>query len=170
MKAILAILLISTVAGCKNEPVKPRDLVQRLEAGNLSDDDLRVITGYFPGMTRSCTEKVRAGGERAMPKRTEDCFEMTPQRRWSGLWRAALEGSQFCPDEAGRPAKECAFKEGTTMTWLEPRSDYTPNGILYQVNFVGRRTARPGHFGAYGFYQHEIVVDRMISMKRVPER
>ena len=118
-------------------------------------------------MSTACLDKIRWDGLEAMPSRTDACFEMAPQRRSTGLWLAALESSQFCADEPGRPATKCEFKAGSPMTWLETKDDYTADGKLYRIDFVGRRTAHAGHFGAYGFYQHEMIVDHMISIKEI---
>lgn len=120
-------------------------------------------------MTKACIARIRVNGVNAFPNRTEDCFEMTPRQRWTGLWRAAFEGSQFCADEAGVPAKKCEYDEGRAAIWFEPGRDYAPDGTLYRVEFVGRRTVHPGVFGHMGVFQHEMIVDRMIAMKRVPE-
>lgn len=161
------------LSGCQKQAAGPKDqkqaagpegLLTRLEAGNLSDADLKVLTDDSPGMTSACIAKIRADGISAMPKRTEDCFEMTPRQRWTGLWRATFEGSEFCADEPGKPALKC--DDGVAQTWFEPGIDYTPDGSLYRVEFDGRRTVHRGPFGHMGMSEHEMIADRMISMKR----
>jgi hypothetical protein len=143
--------------------------MERLVAGNLSDEDVKFVTDEFPGMTKACVAKVRVGGINAKPGRTEDCFEMSSPQHWSGLWRNTVEGSEFCADEVGKPATECPGKNEEQRTWFEPKAIVRVDGSLYRVEFIGRRTARPGKFGAYGFFQYETVVDRMISIRKVPE-
>jgi hypothetical protein len=169
MKAAVVCALL-LLASCKDQPPKPQTVIARLEAGNLSHDDLQKVRNTFPGMTQACAEKVRAGGLKAMPQRTEDCFEMTPRQHWSGLWRADLEGSQFCADAPGKPATECVGQTSRPETWFEPRARYDADGSLYHVEFIGRRTAQPGRFGSYGTFQHEMIVDRMISILKLPPR
>ena len=38
-------------------------------------------------------------------------------------------------------------------------------GAYYEVEFIGRRTAKRGHYGHFGAFDHEIVVDHMISIR-----
>jgi hypothetical protein len=162
---VIAALLLAT--SCKQEPAKPKGVMERLEAGNLDATDLKIVTDEFPGMTKACVEKIRIGGTKALPKRTEDCFEMMPQQRWTGLWRNNYEGSDFCP----APARECPDGKPGDFAWLtlpDPMAKALQGrGGLYALDFIGRRTLHPGRFGSYGSYAHEMIVDRIISMKEV---
>ena len=167
MKAVVVVALLA-MASCNDEPSKPKDLMGRLEAGNLSDEDLQRVTSTFPGMTKDCAEKVRVGGVNAMPRRAEDCFAMTEPTRWTGLWRNQFEGSQFCPS----PARKCPEDASSDDIWLQfderlPQSKMEPSGGLYAVDFIGRRTAQKGFFGHFGMSEHEMIVDRVISIREV---
>lgn len=157
MTRVSALVLAALLLGsCKQAP-------ERKAA--MSYSEIQKVQATFPGMTRACVEQIRAGGTEAMPKKTQDCFEMGPSQRWTGLWRNQIEGSQFCPDEPGEPATKCPV--AGPEIWFDPEG-YSPDGGLYRVEFVGRRTAKPGHFGAYGFFSFEVVLDRMISIRALP--
>ena len=98
--------------------------------------------------------------------RTERCFRMTEPRRWQGLWRNEFEGSHFC--EA--PAIRCDHDTPGMNIWLTSKRDREPDGRLYRVDFIGRRTLYPGLFGHLAIADgHEVVVDRMISMREVKD-
>jgi len=44
---------------------------------------------------------------------------------------------------------------------------FGPDGALYAVEFVGRRTAVPGHYGHMGASDYELIVDRFISLNQI---
>ena len=92
---------------------------------------------------------------------------MTPPRRWSGLLNLGFEWSNFCPS----PAQTCSLSSERGDVWTELgtgvfKGDELPDG-LYQVEFVGRRTLKAGHFGHLNQYDHYMIVDRIVSVKRV---
>ena len=155
------------LGACSEQQAPPRDSFEQLEDGPLSEKQVAIIEDTSPGMTKACLEKVRAGGINAFPRNTEDCFVMTAPQRWSGLWRAAFEGSQFCADARGKPATECSYELAPPRTWFELNERYEPDGSLYRVDFIGRRTTSPGQFGHMGAFEHHMVVDRMISIRRI---
>jgi hypothetical protein len=165
MRAIALAALVTLLASCEREPPKPKSVLERLEAGNLSEGDVQRLTNLFPGMTKACIEKVRVGGVNAMPKRSEDCFEMTPPQHWRGLWFDAFEGSQFCVT----PATECSF-ESKPRVWIDVPGRKCCTFGLYEVEFVGRRTKYSGVFGHMGAFDHKIIVDRMISIRPVSKK
>ncbi len=102
-----------------------------------------------------------------MPERTDQCFEMAPRQRWKGLWQKGFEDSRFCPS----PANACSFENPGDSIWLsEPDKDVevgSYNGDVYEVEFIGRRTSKRGRYGHFGEFDHEIVVDKMIMVRRV---
>ena len=83
------------------------------------------------------------------------------------MWFKGFDRSTFCADESGKVASECPSGSPEYETWVEPSADYMPDNRNYRVEFNGRKTVHAGHFGHMGVYAHEIVVDRMISMKPV---
>lgn len=102
-----------------------------------------------------------------MPERTDQCFEMAPKQRWKGLWKKGFEDSRFCPS----PANSCSFENPGESIWLsEPDKDVqvgSYNGDVYEVEFIGRRTSKSGRYGHFGEFDHEIIVDKMIIVRRV---
>jgi hypothetical protein len=151
----LAIMMIPLAsAGCHQR--KPK----------ASEEFLSRIRAAAPGITDRCLDAIRYGGIEAMSNRVEKCFKMTPQRRWRGLWRDDFEGSTFCVE----PAQDCPLADPDASTWLTlPDNLEIPSkverGGLYQVEFLGRRTQYPGHYGHMGVFGQEMVVDRIISIK-----
>jgi len=117
-------------------------------------------------------DKVEFGSHEIASLPTDQCFKMTKPRRMSGLWRNDFEGQAFC----ATPARECP--PGTWqpnqpgVAWIDfvsplPGSEDTPPGGLYAVDFVGRETAYPGMYGEYGFYNRDVIVDRLISIRMI---
>jgi hypothetical protein len=134
----------------------------------VSDAHYRTFKASNPGMTKECLDAYRYGGFNAWRPDDPNCFEMTPTQHWSGLWETGWEWSNFCPD----PAKECDWmsKRGT---WLIFGKDayrgpkLTDDGV-YHIEFVGRRTKVAGNFGHMASYDHLMVVDRLISIQKIP--
>lgn len=129
---------------------------------------MREIRAAYPGMTDACLRKLRWGGIEAMPVATEQCFRMAPAERWRGLWARDFELSRFCP----APARECSYHSPGQQIWLSFSSELSgaeqlPGGGVYALDFIGRKTADRGHFGHLSMYEHEMVVDRMTSMKQI---
>lgn len=102
-----------------------------------------------------------------MPEHTDQCFDMAPKRRWKGLWLKGFEDSRFCPS----PATSCSFETPGKSTWLsEPDKDIdvgSYDGDVYEVEFIGRRTSKSGRYGHLGEFDHEIIVDKMINLRRI---
>ena len=157
MRRIVCILT-ALAAGCQQQ------------ASKIAEAEMREIRAAWPGMTDACAARLRAGGIEAWPARTDECFEMTPAQRWTGLWRSGFELSRFCPV----PARECARYSGGEAIWLEFRDNYPGDrrpleNELQSIEFVGRKTARPGRYGHLNGYANVIVVERLTSMKTAPE-
>ena len=115
------------------------------------------------GKGMPCTYEEVSNGVKAIASRpTALCVKMLPERRFVGLWRAAFEGSRFCP----APAKTCDHKTPGELIWL---SNYPgrPHGGLYRVEFFGRKTMYKGPYGHFGVFDQEVDVDRMVSMKEI---
>lgn len=98
---------------------------------------------------------------------TDQCFKMTPPQRMSGTWIDELEGSRFCP---GRHS--CSYEQRPRI-WLDwakgihppPRQSEKDTTRRFDIEFVGRRTLYAGQYGHGGVFGHEIIVDRIISIK-----
>jgi len=162
------------VAGLAQVIVDGDDIDEhRFENGPLNDAEVQRIREAAPGMTETCVAKLRTGGTKALQAPTAECFQMTASQRWSGLWRNDFEGSLFCP----APAKTCGYvargRRSEPSIWLDfgrpPSAEFSPkqHGGLYAVEFIGRRTAIPGHHGHMGVFDAEMIVDQLISMKEI---
>ena len=158
MRTFVAIVIGLSLLGCDHrKPV-------------VSDTDLEAFRAENPGMTQECLENFRYGGMAAWRPDDPDCFEMLPAQRWSGLWVHGFEWTNFCPD----PAKSCSVYGEPGESWLKfgegiHFKEPPPEG-LYHVEFVGRRTKTPGHFGHLSQYDHLMIVDKLLSIRKLPER
>jgi hypothetical protein len=158
----LVLFAAALVSGCNYEPVSAyRDYRDRVEA----------LTGLPLFGSGPCFRAMHDPRIEAKKSMTEICYRLTAPQRWRGLWRDEFEGSRFCP----APAKQCSFATGGEKIWLgysfgltdtRPRTWKVPPGGLYDVDFIGRRTAVKGHYGT-GVFNYEIVVDRMISAREL---
>ncbi len=118
----------------------------------------------LPGRPFPCAyTKMYDGVEVIESVETDKCVQMTQPQRWSGLWRNEFEGSQFCP----RAAMRCSYESTPSRIWLHWDEREQPDGALYAVEFIGRRTRYPGMYGHLGGSEHEIIVDRMISIRQL---
>ena len=95
------------------------------------------------------------------------CFDLLPASRWHGLWQQGWEWSNFCPE----PAKECLIRADHGDIWMEFAEGVDPDLAdgLYEVEFIGRRTRKPGNFGHLNQYDHLMIVERMISSRKLPD-
>lgn len=112
-----------------------------------------------PGRPYPCTRQ-KAGSNVVVHLPTEQCVKMLPAERWRGLWRDDFEGSRFCP----APATTCDGRTAGDRIWLNGGMDDAAGGGVYAVEFIGRRTMYEGAYGHMGMSDHEIVVDRFISI------
>jgi len=104
-------------------------------------------------------------GVKLTPTQEAECARMTEPRHYRGTWRVGFESSIFTP--AGRrvcwetdATAQCMALEGTTLPW-PTRWECDRE---FELDFIGRRNVSPGFFPSY-----RIVVDRLISVKRLPD-
>ena len=139
-------------------------------SADFSDADLKQIRAENPGMTETCFRALRREGMSGWPDSVDGCFEMLPAKRWGGVWNTGWEWSNFCQS----PARDCpVYGEPGVMTMEFAPGAYNGPDIssgLYAIEFVGRRTAKPGGYGHLGQYSHAIVVDRIVSLKKIEDR
>ena len=116
-------------------------------------------------MTQRCLDDYRYGGFDAWAREPDEpaCYEMLPDRRWTGLWETGWEWTNFCPD----PAKDCDWmsKRGIWLRFAKG-APKVPDG-LYRIEFVGRRTKVAGYHGHLNHYEHLMVVDHLISLGKI---
>ena len=116
-----------------------------------------------------CTFTEKIGNMEVLSQlETDQCVKMGPKQRFKGLWNDEFEGSRFCP----APADQCSFVSRGEHIWLSfsPKLDgfeaSRPSGV-YAIEFVGRQTAYPGLYGHMGGADEEVIVDRIIAIKRI---
>ena len=117
----------------------------------------------MPGRPYPCSYEEVVDGTKVIASSPIDrCVKMSPEQHWRGVWRNDFEGSRFCPE----PATTCDHKTPGERIWLSGTPGQ-PQGGLYQMDFMGRRTMYKGPYGHMGGSDQELVVDRVISMKEV---
>ena len=155
--------LLAFVSNCRDHRAVNHD--PRLEA------QVAEIRAAHPGITETCLNGIRAGDFGAFEwMDNPDCFEMLPPQRWSGLWNSGWKWTNFCP----APAKECPGSAEAGDIWMEfgdgaYKGPEIEDG-LYAVEFIGRRTKVPGYFGHMAQYDHLMVVDRLVSLRKMPKK
>lgn len=145
-----------SISGCdRREPV-------------LSEQEIALLRETYPTMIEECIERARYEGFDGQAFPTDMCFEMEDERRWSGLWVNAFEGSRFCP----QPAQTCPHDFGNEI-WLSFATD-RPDSVeaygddaVYAIEFRGRKTRYAGNFGHLDSAAQEIIVDRVISIEEL---
>jgi hypothetical protein len=101
----------------------------------------------------------------------EPSFER--QERMQGLWRNGFEESVFCP----APAQKCDYvmtgDRAEPLIWLDASISFPAEikmrqlGGLYEIEFLGRRSVKPGRYGHMGMFDQQVIVDRLISVREV---
>jgi hypothetical protein len=139
----------------------------------FSDAQMKQIRAESPGMKEECLEILRWGGVEALTRPAEECYKFDPPRRWKGRWFSGFETSIFCPDSA----RHCPPDNHRDMIWLEvgptaqiPVSarDNRYAAGMFEVDLIGRKSSFPGEYGNMGGTSQEIIMDQLLSMKRVP--
>lgn len=132
---------------------------------NPVDRQIAATGKGVPGRPYPCTyEEVIDGSKSIASTPTEECVKMLPQQHWRGLWRNDFEGSRFCPE----PAEQCTFKTPGERIWLS-RTPGRPDGGLYRVDFIGRRTMYKGPYGHFGLFDQELTIDRPIRIELIED-
>jgi hypothetical protein len=122
---------------------------------------------------QDAARRLHAGVEAPVPcadldlnRGVDQCYRFGTPRHWSGLWYSGFEDSQFC----NAPAIDCP--NNAPEVWLdfgptEPKEGKFPPGGVFAVEFVGRANLYPGTFGHMGLAPNEVLVDRLIAIRRV---
>lgn len=135
----------------------------------MPERDYDAFRQSHPGMTDECLTAVRYGKFRGDVVDDPNCFEMLPSQRWSGLWVRGFEWTNFCSD----PAKACSIFGAPGESWLQFADQahliQRPPEGTYHIEFIGRRTKVPGHFGHLDQYDHLMIVDKLVSIRRVAD-
>ena len=104
----------------------------------------------------------------------DECYRFDAPERMRGVWANGFEEGTFYPGLTRPP--------GQTRSdhWLEvPRSSAVPKGDerVFEIepgktnyillDFVGRRTSVAGRYGHLGLAKHLVIVDRVVSAKKL---
>lgn len=152
LRALVAIALSCCASACdQNRPV-------------VFDEDIELLRGEFPGIKEGCLVAMQLNGSRDLISQTDQCFRMTPSQRWAGIYVDGFENQLFCPTVMDR----CEFDPAGDRIWTtfrvdRPRPTAIPTEQKYVVEFIGRRTLLPGQHGHLGSFNHEIIVDELVS-------
>ena len=139
------------------------------QANQKADDpDAAGFIASHPGMTERCKDIARKDTMKAFTLPVPACFKMTTEQQFKGLLNIGWEWSNFCP----APATECPVASAKGGIWTVGSGT---NGLpetdgIYEVEFLGRRTLQASAFGHLDQYDHYMMVDRMISARKVAER
>jgi hypothetical protein len=117
---------------------------------------------------------------------TDQCFKMDALVEMKGVWIDAFEGSAFYPGRTTRPLPEPSFgppghfnhaafeRYRRKQIWLDvsrvqlPRDyKHRREGNAVLIDFIGRKTSYTGSYGHLGMFGNEIIVDRVISSRRL---
>ena len=157
MKLWMLVLTSMALASCDQRQPK------------LTDAQVEKFRKEEPGFTEECVQKFRWGGLNALPRDAHECYKFDSPRRWKGFAYLGFETSRFCPE----PAHDCSNDTPGDYIWLSaapsikaPPWDGDTSPQLFEVDFIGRKTTYPGHYG-HGAFEQEIIADRLISMKRI---
>lgn len=145
------------------------------DVGHGCDRDGGLITRRIP-----CTFP-EDGAWASLP--TDQCNKMEEPRRYRGIWTNEFEGSAFVlegttPPKWPRPYRNTpewraqADRAIAASIWLdvgpaEFGGRYPRGARKLLIEFVGRKTMYTGHYGHFGMFGNEIIVDRVISLKRL---
>lgn len=115
---------------------------------------------------------------------TAKCVKMTRPQRFRGIWVDHFEGQAFIPagstppqwpDGKLPPAEwRVQYERSHAATiWLDVDPEKVPSNWHRShqravIDFIGRKTRYPGHYGHMGMAGHEIVVDRILSLEKCP--
>lgn len=146
-------VLLSVATGCGTRHIQQAHLAIPEE----NYDFLSVTTG-------PCIPKIGVGIE---PRFQAPCKRMTEPRRYRGTWFVAFETSYFTPVGTQscvetRGLTNCAHLVGKALPW--PSRWACPR--RFELEFIGRRNLLPQF---YGGTRYKIAVDRVITLKRLPD-
>ncbi|WP_294252807.1 hypothetical protein [uncultured Sphingomonas sp.] len=117
-----------------------------------------------PGRPFPCAREVKFSDTTVVESGSTDrCVRMEQSRLWRGLWRNEFEGQRFCPE----PVAGCSDAAQGERIWFTQGAFIGEEGAVYEVTFIGRRTQYRGTYGHLGMSDHEVIVDRPLSIRLV---
>ena len=166
MKRLIAAMLVMILAGCK----------ERMASFAAYRDPKDALISLFPVFGYPCASVEKFDDVKFVAsKPTDECFKMEKPRRFRGIWIDEFEGSTFYEgitsvSAAKRRMASNSAAPDSKVEWLTwHRGNRVPEltSRVVLIDFVGRRTAYPGHYGHMGGSDSEIIVDRMIFAREI---
>lgn len=152
LHTLAVIGLLGVVAGCDRTPPA------------FSDEEIAELRAEYPGFTDNCLGKLQISGFTELLSQTDRCFKLTSSKRWAGVYVDSFENQLFCPDATDR----CEFDPTGERIWTNFKTNdpltRLPTERIYAIEFFGRRTLLPGQHGHLGSFNHEILVDELVSI------
>jgi len=131
----------------------------------ISEADYQDIVAGRPGLTDECKRELRETG--TFSPFDGRCYQTLPPRRWTGIWNAGWEWSNFC----AAPARQCGVSARNGEMALQFADGAYPKGDdldgTFEIAFIGRQTKHADGYGHLGQYQHMIMVDRLLAIRRL---
>lgn len=111
---------------------------------------------------------------------TDQCYVMEAPRLYRGVWINEFEGQEFIPSGTKKPKVPGAGsgpaewnKYIAATIWLDVgpakldrKWHYVDKAL---IEFVGRKTKHSGNYGHMGMSGNEVIVDRVISIRKCPK-
>jgi hypothetical protein len=111
-----------------------------------------------------CTHLTREDGVDVYEStKPQDCYRFSAARRMRGVWIDEFEGSEFFE---GATSRSAVSLKNNDQTWLE-LENHRPTGRAYFMDFIGRKTLVPGHYGHMGGSRNLVLINRVISVRPI---
>jgi hypothetical protein len=115
---------------------------------------------------------VEDGIEVFEPVPDEQCYRFGPRMRMRGLWLYQFEGSEFLQNYVEPPDISTFYRNDVWLNWsriyvpcLSPRRQQKP--VIFAIDFIGRKSAYPGHYGHLGRSRNLILAEKVLSIRRL---
>jgi hypothetical protein len=100
----------------------------------------------------------------------DQCFRMTAPQRMKGVWIDEFEASRFVPgarDTTNIDVEPFGIWLNIDRDRSAELNDSSTELQAFEIEFIGRQTLYPGHMGHMGVFEHEVIVDQLISARPV---
>ncbi len=140
------------------------------------DGAVGLLRGYDPYTRCNLPDEVQSDGSRIwrfLPDR--DCFDFGSAQRFTGIYFDEFEGQLFIEGAPGGPPyqqpqeriwptfDEKTIYRGDTKRVMSP--DDSGATRVFEVEWIGRKTVRAGHYGHFGMSQRGMIVDQVIKVR-----
>ena len=100
----------------------------------------------------------------------DECYRMTAPQRMKGVWIDAFEESRFVPgaqDTTNIEVEPFGIWLNIDRDMIAGLDENLVELGAFEIEFIGRQTLYPGKLGHMGLFDHEIIVDQLISARPV---